>query len=220
MGTDNLHHRRKIKSRNDFLRGKENKSQKEKILIVCEGEKTEINYFEELKSKLRLSALQVSVHQSPRNCPLVLATYAEEKSRKNEFDKIYCVFDKDTHTNFENAKNKISSLGDKFKAAYSVPCFEYWLVLHFMYTNKPFNATNKKSIGDQVCFELKKYLPNYKKNQKNILELIGKINKSEIPSILKNAIDNAKKANQETEKNKTDNPSTFVGELVDYLMQY
>ena len=48
MGTDNLFHKRKAKAAIDTQRRKSNRESYDKVLIVCEGDKTEPLYFSEL----------------------------------------------------------------------------------------------------------------------------------------------------------------------------
>jgi hypothetical protein len=63
--------------------------------------------------------------------------------------------------------------------------------------------------GDQVVHELKKYLPAYQKADKGIfVELFPSLNFAKA---------NADRALKEANANKTDNPSTWVHGLVDYL---
>ena len=45
MGSEDLFHKRKAKSAEQLERRKAKRSPYEKVLIVCEGEKTEPNYF-------------------------------------------------------------------------------------------------------------------------------------------------------------------------------
>ena len=44
MGSDNLYHKRKAKKAKDLARRKSKRAPYDKVLIVCEGEKTEPNY--------------------------------------------------------------------------------------------------------------------------------------------------------------------------------
>ena len=57
-----------------------------------------------------------------------------------------------------NAKPK-----GNFFLANSVPCFEYWLLLHFNYTTKLYMPCGKTSVGAAMLKDLKKYWPNYTK---------------------------------------------------------
>lgn len=69
------------------------------VLIVCEGAKTEPLYFSKLRDALRLS--HVNVRICGKECgssPLSIVDYAlSEFEREGEYDRIFCVFDKDRH---------------------------------------------------------------------------------------------------------------------------
>ncbi|MDY7026254.1 MAG: RloB family protein, partial [Pseudomonadota bacterium] len=96
-----------------------------------------------------------------------------------------------------------------FLAATSVPCFEYWLLLHYNFTTKPFEAKGKLSIADTVIKELKQVYPKYKKRSNNVF--------SDLLPRIEDAKKNAEKVLKQSLTNNTDNPSTRVHELVDYL---
>ena len=55
MGTDNLFHKRKKRKTESLRRKKAMKDPYDVVLIVCEGKKTEPNYFSEMKKAFRLS---------------------------------------------------------------------------------------------------------------------------------------------------------------------
>ena len=46
MGSDDLFHKRKAKQTRDLKRKKDKRAPYDKVLIVCEGGKTEPNYFQ------------------------------------------------------------------------------------------------------------------------------------------------------------------------------
>jgi hypothetical protein len=84
--------------------------------------------------------------------------YEEDALRGDAYDKVFCVFDRDKHTTFDAALHRTKDLnaeGKPFEAITSTPCFEFWLILHFGYTDQPFHTTGKKSVGDQVVSALK-----------------------------------------------------------------
>lgn len=80
---------------------------------------------------------------------------------------------------------------------------------YILYTTKPYIGTDKKSSADNVISELKQYIPNYEKNV-NIFNLIK--------NNLSFAISNARRANEVAKKTSTDNPSTKIVDLVEYLI--
>ena len=135
--------------------------EKEKILIVCEGENTEPSYF----GKFKLSTATVKTVGEGRNT-ISLVDRTKQLSKKDEYDQIWCVFDKDDFTSegFNNAIFKAKGLG--FKVGYSNQAFEYWLILHF--EDHQGGAMHR----DQYCDKLNSYLEpfgvKYDKNTKEI----------------------------------------------------
>ena len=217
MGSDDLFHKRKAKTQNQLKRKTEKRSSYERVLIVCEGSKTEPNYFNEFIDFLELNSANVEIDGSCDSSPgnivkYAQARYTEERKTGDRFDKVYCVFDKDTHASYASALETIKSLQpkDTFKAANSVPCFEYWILLHFEYTTKPFTPTGRKSSCYSLIDDLKKYLPDYDKGNADIY--------CKVSEETQRAIAFSKKSLKEAEKNHTDNPSTYVHELVEYLV--
>jgi hypothetical protein len=129
----------------------------------------------------------------------------------DEYDRVYCVIDKDKHTDYQEALKAIAQAkpANRFYAITSVPCFEYWLLLHFLYTTQPFEEIGNKSICDCVGQALRDYLPNYQKGTRGLfVQLFQQLNFAKV---------NAIRALNEAQKNHTDNPSTHLHELIEYL---
>lgn len=216
MGTDNLFHKRKAKQARDLQRRRAMRAAYDKVLIVCEGEKTEPNYFNELKDHYRLNSANIKVTGECDSDPLSVFEYSRQKYREakdagDPYDRVYCVFDRDRHTNYLQALDTIARAqpNTTYFSVTSVPCFEYWLLLHFVYTNQPFHATGDNSICTKVIQELKQYWPDYEKGASSIFtRLLDQIDFAK---------SNAKRALQSAEENHTENPCTRVHELVDYL---
>jgi len=210
LGSDNLYHKRKAKNVNELKRQKESKSEYKTILIVCEGKKTEPLYFREMIADLKLNTANISVEPSDSTCPLNLVRFAQNKALEEDYDLIYCVFDKDSHYKYSDALNLIRGLGARYIAANSVPCFEYWLLLHFGSSSSSFYG-GSKSPGDEAVNKLKKKIPGYKKSQTGIY--------SKIKAKTDVALANAKKANSAAAAAGTDDPSTQVNILVSELLK-
>jgi len=135
MGTDNLFHKRKKRKVESLRRRRATIAPYDVVLIVCEGEKTEPNYFAALKRVFRLSNTNIKVCGCGSD-PITLVNFAIATfKREREFDRVYCVFDRDRHTTYTGAIKKISQTrlggGSKISAVPSVPCFEFWILLHF-----------------------------------------------------------------------------------------
>lgn len=216
MGTDNLHHKRKSKNSGQLARRAARRETYAKVLIVCEGEKTEPNYFLGLKDHYALNSANVEITGNCGSDPVSIINhgkqrYREVKNAGDPFDKVYCVFDKDAHPNYKQAMDDISNATPKniFIAINSVPCFEYWLLLHFVYSTKPYAALHNNSACNQVLTDLKVYIPDYAKGRRDIF--------AELINQLDFACHNANRALQVATANDTDNPSTHVHELVAFL---
>ncbi len=161
--------KRKPKS-NTFRRKHDSKLPKDRVLIVAEGN-TELIYFKGLRKHLKINSLKVICKDTTKNDPKGILEEAKELYRhsekeKNKYDRVYCAFDKDQHRTFKNTLDNIQKLSPKntYFGIFSIPCFEYWLLLHFKNTSKPFNKC------DEVCSELKKKIRNYAKGDENFFD--------------------------------------------------
>jgi hypothetical protein len=115
----------------------DSRPQRQSILIVCEGEQTEPNYFQAIIDFHRLNTviLQVEVIGAGRGA-LSLTKYALDLQKKgvDRYAQIWCVFDKDDFKAdaFDNAISRAE--GHSFlRVAWSNEAFELWYVLHFQY---------------------------------------------------------------------------------------
>jgi RloB-like protein len=103
---------------------------RQRFLIVCEGEKTEPNYFK----RFRVPKLVIDIEGLGKN-PSNLVQSARSLKDQEEYDQVWCVFDRDawTEEDFNNAIHSARSYN--FKVAYSNEAFELWYVLHFEFLN-------------------------------------------------------------------------------------
>ena len=216
MGTDNLHHKNKAKKERDLLRTKKQRKGFDKILIVTEGEKTEPHYLKELRREFRIRNVDVEIDGNCGSSPKSILEHAEKKyfeasKTQDPFDRVYCVFDKDTHETYQSTIDKISRKRPKntYFAITSVPCFEVWLLLHFEYYSKPFASSGDKSAAKMVVNELKRFISDYEKNAKGIFQrLYNRLDKAK---------SNAKRLTESNIEQEVDNPSTTTQDLIEYL---
>lgn len=130
-----------------------------RLVIVCEGEKTEPLYFEALRREQRLSSIDIKIVKS-RSAPtyIVREGIRQKKELDDERDEVWCVFDAEcraAEAPFQQAVAASRSHG--LELAVSNPAFEYWYILHFVCTDRPFGTADE-------CFrELQAYLPGYDK---------------------------------------------------------
>jgi hypothetical protein len=178
---------------------------KQRILIVCEGSKTERYYFEELRKDHRLNA-EVIVRGLGLD-PSQLVETAQTESRLDDYDRVWCVFDRDTWPaqNFNNALAQARRLG--IGVAYSNEAFELWYLLHFYYFDT--------GIPRQEYIErLEERLGHpYAKNSRDTYR--------ELRSRQEEALRNGRRllAQYEPPDPTNDNPSTTVHLLVEELLR-
>ncbi|WP_424947163.1 RloB family protein [Candidatus Spongiihabitans sp.] len=216
MGTDNLFHKRKERSVENLARLRNTRESYSRVLIVCEGAETEPNYFNELIRHYKISSANVEITgkcgSSPKNVvDLANSRYNEEKKKGNAFDKVFCVFDKDSHPAYQNTLDRLRNMSrqNTFFAITSIPAFEYWFLLHYAYSTQPYTETGSKSAADNLISDLQKHLPDYAKTSRDMFSTL--IDKMET------AKTNAARALSAAESADTDNPSTRVHELVEFL---
>jgi len=216
MGTDDLFSRRKATKVKQLQRAKESREPYDKVLIVCEGEKTEPYYLIALRDHLKLSQANIKIDPNCDSSPTSVVKYAKElikESPKDPYDYVFCVIDRDRHADFDAAIAQIDGYKNKdtkLHAIVSNPCFEFWILLHFDYTTKLFGTSGDSPCIDLIKNNLKVFIEDYEKGDKAIMPPI-------IKSGLEMAIANAKRANETAKRNSTDNPTTQMDELVDYL---
>jgi len=153
----------------------------DRLLIVCEGEKTEPLYLNEIRQELRLPSANIQVQPTAYGTePLRIVEYAEDlfMSGNRErgilprsFDRVIAVFDRDSHHTYHAAIAKAASLNERitndegvkvpFEPVVSVPCFELWPLLHFEDVLAPIER------GD-VYQRLQQHLPGYAKGQASL----------------------------------------------------
>ena len=216
MGTDNLFSRRKAAKVTQLQRAKNSREPYDKVLIVCEGEKTEPHYLIALRDHLKLSQTNIKIDPDCDSSPTSVVKYAKElikESFKDPYDHVFCVIDRDRHADFDTAIAQIYGYrkkDTKLHAIVSNPCFEFWILLHFDYTTKLFGTSGDSPCMDLIKNNLKVFIKNYEKGDKAIMPHI-------IKSGLEMAATNAKRANETAKRNDTGNPTTQMDELVDYL---
>ncbi len=163
---------RASRSRKSFQRRQGQRQPRSVTLIVCEGQ-TEHAYFDALRRRLRLTNTEVLFPVPAGSAPINVVDCAIGKAKESgSYDFIYCVFDRDQHESFHRALNKLRDNAKRhpLHAIVSIPCFEYWILLHFENTDAPFD------ICDNVIDRLKNHLPGYTKTDgKQIEEILNRI---------------------------------------------
>lgn len=111
-----------------------------RILVVCEGEKTEPAYLGEIGREEEVRLIEIVIVRAA-GVPKTLVERAAKMKRDSEqeaarhrdtllrYDEVWCVFDVDDHPMLNEARQQARDNG--IRLAISNPCFELWLVLHF-----------------------------------------------------------------------------------------
>ena len=184
-------HNRKINQRETIPR----------ILIVCEGERTEPDYF---------SAFRVTnavIRGRGMNTLSLVHEAMRIRDLGGNFKQVWCVFDLDSfpEKNFDEAVRFAES--ENIKVAYSNEAFELWYVLHFDYLQ---SASDREQYKETLTRHLKK---KYLKSDPDMYELL--ISRQSV------AIANAERllsdVHSEHSNHSAKKPSTTVHELVTEL---
>jgi hypothetical protein len=198
-----------------------------RILIVCEGEKTEPNYFNWWKEKLenikkagksrtvgRIDVVPddgIEVKGEGKNTESLVRRAIQYRDQANiDYTQVWCVFDKDSFKpkQYNAAINKAHK--ENMKVAYTNEAFELWYLLHFDFVN---TGVSREQYKEKLTILLGK---KYKKNNPKMYEILLNLPNAD----QQKAIQRAKKLlkSYERERNYADqNPSTTVHELVEFL---
>ncbi len=84
MGSDDLHHKRKARRAKDLARRKSSRASYDRVLIVCEGAKTEPNYLRELIDCLELNSANVEVDGDSGSSPISVVKHAKRRYREEQ----------------------------------------------------------------------------------------------------------------------------------------
>jgi len=227
LGSEDLFHKRKAQRQQDAVRRNASRQPYDNVLIVCEGEKTEPYYFEDMRVCLDLGSTNIKVDGSCGSSPVSIVAYAKElfdneRVKSGNYDRVFCVFDRDQHETFHEALSSIDSINKQLKeqgysknnifaTIRSIPAFEYWFLLHFTPSTKPYEPLINNSVGDQVINDLKAYMPDYKKKQEGLYSYFNELD------LISAAKEHSKRIFEASKKSGDINPSTNVHELVEYL---
>ena len=185
-----------------------------RLLIVCEGSKTEPYYFELIGQFARTRNLHSKIYG--KECgtdPLSVAEYLEERLVDDSgYDFAFCVIDRDSHnaSKLSHAKALVRALDQKHentqvRLIISDPSIEYWFILHFEYTRAGFVASGGRSRADCAGAHLRTHITDYTKTSKSDISACIKLTKT--------AINNSRKSLQDAVVTNEFNPSTTMHEF-------
>lgn len=101
--------------------------ERNRLLIVTEGQNTEVQYFEGLVQHLRAAGTVRGVGKDPKH--VLRAALDMQDQEPDGFDEVWLVVDVDEHATLDDALVEAKRCG--IPVAVSNPCFEIWLVWHY-----------------------------------------------------------------------------------------
>jgi hypothetical protein len=162
------------------------------VLIVTNGERTEVDYFRALKDEPWAAGVSVKV-VFEAGAPDAVVARAAERGRQGFYEEVWVVCDVD-HYDVRDAIAGAETGG--IRLALSQPCFEVWLILHHA------NCTRMLRDAKQAAETLGKKLSAYDKRRLRF---------QDFRTGLPDAVERAKKLGEPPEAN----PSTAVWRIVE-----
>ncbi|MGB3267024.1 MAG: RloB family protein [Microcoleus sp.] len=180
---------------------------------MCEGEKTEPNYFRSFPVDTKVIKLDIKGEGRNTKSLVEKAIELKNDSESDETDRFWCVFDRDRNDknphdshNFNSAITLARNNG--IDVAYSNDAFELWYLLHFYFYNTGISRKDYPNMLTKLLGH------KYEKNRETIYE--------ELKHKQQDAIKHAKRLLIEYDRPnpETDNPSTTVHLLVEELNSF
>ena len=154
-----------------FQRPSPQKEPKPRVVIACEGEKTERGYFEDLNLSEKLTSVDVLLLEhrgtDPRSVVGQVAEFVKIERHLQGWrkdDTAWAVFDGDEHrqtpgqlVNWNSAIQQARDL--KINLAISNPSFEFWYLLHYQDQTRFLHR-------DQAMATLRNHLGQYEKHHR------------------------------------------------------
>jgi hypothetical protein len=197
----------------DLARAKAKREPRRRIIIYCEGRKTEPAYFKALERRFRDARIEIETITA--GVPMSVAEQAVARAKteglakggrrkpKNSFeehDQVWAAFDVDEHPNFNEAVSLCLSRG--VGVCRSNPCFEVWLILH----QEDYHSPDDRH---RICTRLKTLRPEYDPNGSKTCdfdEMIARVETADARAA-------AQLARRKEEGAPFGRPSTTAGEL-------
>lgn len=201
------------KTASSFARRKSSFKTQPPVLVLCEDSKSSRQYLEDANAYFR-SFASVEVSHCGKTDPLGIVREAIAACTK-KYEYAYCVIDRDTHPSFDDAVRLANQNSEKVSLIVSYPCYEFWLLLHFGKTRKPYARAGKFSAGDLLIRDLTTahvMMNDYEKGG-SIGLFEGLLDR--LPSAMKWSEQILAEAEQDGEMNPSTNLHRLIGKLHD-----
>lgn len=147
---------------------------------------------------------------------LIKATERLVKDAKIVYQNVWIVLDRDDFKDFDEAVRAAAERG--FKVAWSNQCFEYWLYLHFSYSEAALDRSQWFKKLDELFSRYSLGDGSYRKNYENVYELVNTY--GSVDAAIKNARSRMKGYDSSSCKPSEYDPGTTVYELAEELKKY
>ncbi len=224
MGTDDLFKKRRAERKNRRYEYKQPKANS--FLIVTEGKCTEPFYFKGMQKQIRekmggmVDVVEVPIIDiSGEGCATgtLIEKTDEIVSRASIlYQNIWVVFDKDDFEDFDQAIKL--GVGKGYKVAWSNQSFEYWIYLHFNYSDAALYRNDWNEKLDEIFEQYQLGNGKYQKNYEDIYEMLDSF--GGVDTAIKFAKRRMKAFDEERNKPSEYDPGTTVYKLVEKLKKY
>lgn len=224
MGTDDIfkkHRQQRQQRKKEYLRPRVNS-----FLIVTEGTRTEPYYFQGIQQLIDkeiggvvdiVAAPQIDiVGKGMSTMRLIEAADEIVKKAKIIYQYVWIVFDKDDFTDFDCAIKEGEKRG--YNMAWTNQAFEYWIYLHFAYSDSALHRDEWCSKLDDLFKRYKLCECKYQKNYKELFQILYALGGPEMA--IKNAKRRMNKFEQGKIKPSENDPGTTVHKLTEKLLDY
>lgn len=175
-------HLKKRLERQEQKRREGVRMQRQYVLIVCEGAKTEPLYFEAFKADLPKGVLQnttLEVEGEGRNTLSLIEEVIEIRKRREKamgrpYDQVWAVFDRDSFPaqSFNNAIFKARDTNPGIRCAWSNEAFELWYLLHFEFFQDAASRSQYQARLEQAISRRLGHRFTYLKNDRGMYGLL------------------------------------------------
>lgn len=200
----------------EYRRGPPTKAARAIVLIVCEGTETEYRYFNALRRQRELLSVTLEVARPGGQSEQLIRHAIElrsERARQPDslpYEAVWCVLDREAANEPESFPSAVERADRaRIELAVSNPCFEYWYLLHFRETDRPFHHADDvyDALRHNDC------LPGFEKNHDVFEQLALHMDR---------AIERAERlytAHAADMQDRFPNPSTLVQRLIRTIIE-
>jgi len=192
---------------------------------VTEGERTEPLYFKGMQKLIKekvggiidIKELVIDIHgEGCSTGRLIEITDQIVKDAKIMYQNIWVVFDKDDFEDFDQAIKDGENKG--YHIAWSNQSFEYWIYLHFNYSDSALHRHQWNGKLDELFRQYNLGDGKYRKNYENIYNMLNHY--GGVDTAIKNAKRRMSGFDKNVDKPSEYDPGTMVYQLVEDLKKY